>query len=96
MNRKIWFVVTFFFFLVTGYVVVQYFIMDGFQTGLVKAKLMFGSKLSAFWYMMLFIHIIRRRFWTISILLCYGRIGSEARFWFVICILANIGISSVT
>ena len=31
--------------------------MDGFQTGLVKAKLMFGSKLSEFWYMMLFIHI---------------------------------------
>ena len=31
--------------------------MDGFQTGLVKVKLMFGSKLSAFWYMMLFIHI---------------------------------------
>ncbi|WP_142316892.1 DUF2306 domain-containing protein [Bacillus toyonensis] len=57
MNRKIWFVVTFFALLVTGYVVVQYFIMDGFQTGLVKAKLMFGSKLSAFWYMMLFIHI---------------------------------------
>ena len=31
--------------------------MDGFQTGLVKAKLMFGSKLSDFWYSMLFIHI---------------------------------------
>lgn len=57
MNRKIWFVFTFFALLVAGYVVVQYFIMDGFQTGLVKVKLMFGSKLSAFWYMMLFIHI---------------------------------------
>ncbi|HDR7655025.1 MULTISPECIES: DUF2306 domain-containing protein [Bacillus] len=57
MNRKIWFVVTFFALLVAGYVVVQYFIMDGFQTGLVKVKLMFGSKLSAFWYMMLLIHI---------------------------------------
>ncbi|MBE7099134.1 DUF2306 domain-containing protein [Bacillus cereus] len=57
MNRKIWFVFTFFALLVSGYVVVQYFIMDGFQTGLVQAKLMFGSKLSAFWYMMLFIHI---------------------------------------
>lgn len=43
--------------LVSSYIVVQYFIMDGFQTGLVKVKLMFGSKLSAFWYMMLFIHI---------------------------------------
>ncbi len=31
--------------------------MDGFQTGLVKAKLMFGSKLSTFWYSMLFTHI---------------------------------------
>ncbi|OUB88949.1 hypothetical protein BK784_28100 [Bacillus thuringiensis serovar medellin] len=57
MNRKIWFVVTCFAFLVASYIVVQYFIMDGFQTGLVKVKLMFGSKLSAFWYMMLFIHI---------------------------------------
>ncbi|PEF46992.1 hypothetical protein CON22_09100 [Bacillus cereus] len=57
MNRKIWVVVTCFALLVSGYIVVQYFIMDGFQTGLVKVKLMFGSKLSAFWYMMLFIHI---------------------------------------
>ncbi|HFK1452100.1 TPA: DUF2306 domain-containing protein [Bacillus pacificus] len=57
MNRKIWFVFTCFAFLVAGYVVVQYFIMDGFQTGLVKVKLMFGSKLSTFWYSMLFIHI---------------------------------------
>ncbi|MGU3442577.1 DUF2306 domain-containing protein [Bacillus cereus] len=57
MNRKIWFVFTFFALLVSGYIVVQYSIMDGFQAGLVKAKLMFGSKLSAFWYMMLFIHI---------------------------------------
>lgn len=57
MNRKIWYVFTCFAFLVSSYIVVQYFIMDGFQTGLVKVKLMFGSKLSAFWYMMLFIHI---------------------------------------
>ena len=57
MNRKIWFVFTCFALLVSGYIVVQYFIMDGFQTGLVKAKLMFGSKLSEFWYSMLFTHI---------------------------------------
>jgi len=57
LNRKIWFVFTCFALLVSSYIVVQYFIMDGFQTGLVKVKLMFGSKLSAFWYMMLFIHI---------------------------------------
>ncbi|MDA2384532.1 DUF2306 domain-containing protein [Bacillus cereus] len=57
MNRKIWFVFTFFALLVSGYIVVQYSIMDGFQTGLVKAKLMYGSKLSEFWYVMLFIHI---------------------------------------
>ncbi|MDA1917845.1 DUF2306 domain-containing protein [Bacillus cereus group sp. BcHK140] len=57
MNRKIWFVFTCFALLVSGYIVVQYFIMDGFQTGLVKAKLMFGSKLSEFWYRMLFTHI---------------------------------------
>ncbi|MCU5374130.1 MULTISPECIES: DUF2306 domain-containing protein [Bacillus cereus group] len=57
MNRKIWFVFTCFAFLVSSYIVVQYFIMDGFQTGLVKAKLMFGSKLSEFWYSMLFTHI---------------------------------------
>ncbi|MDA2736299.1 DUF2306 domain-containing protein [Bacillus paranthracis] len=57
MNRKIWYVFTCFALLVSGYIVVQYSIMDGFQTGLVKAKLMYGSKLSEFWYMMLFIHI---------------------------------------
>ncbi|KXY06519.1 DUF2306 domain-containing protein [Bacillus sp. FSL K6-0067] len=57
MNRKIWYLFTCFALLVSGYIVVQYFIMDGFQTGLVKAKLMFGSKLSEFWYSMLFIHI---------------------------------------
>ncbi|WP_342718384.1 DUF2306 domain-containing protein [Bacillus paramycoides] len=57
MNRKIWYVFTCFALLVSCYIVVQYFIMDGFQTGLVKAKLMFGSKLSEFWYSMLFIHI---------------------------------------
>ena len=37
-------------FLVSSYIVVQYFIMDGFQTGLVKVKLMFGSKLSVLVY----------------------------------------------
>ena len=57
MNRKIWYVFTCFALLVSGYIVVQYFIMDGFQTGLVKAKLMYGSKLSEFWYSMLFTHI---------------------------------------
>ncbi len=57
MNRKIWFVFTCFALLVSGYIVVQYFIMDGFQTGLIKAKLMYGSKLSEFWYSMLFTHI---------------------------------------
>jgi len=57
LNRKIWFVFTFFALLVASYIVVQYFIMDGFQTGLVKAKLMYGSKLSEFWYVMLVIHI---------------------------------------
>lgn len=57
MNRKIWYLFTCFALLVSVYIVVQYFIMDGFQTGLVKAKLMFGSKLSEFWYSMLFIHI---------------------------------------
>ncbi|HDR7705639.1 TPA: DUF2306 domain-containing protein [Bacillus thuringiensis] len=57
MNRRIWFIFTFLAILVASYVVVQYFIMDGFQTGLVKMKLMFVSKLSIFWYIMLFIHI---------------------------------------
>jgi len=57
LNRKIWFIFTFLAILVASYVVVQYFIMDGFQTGLVKMKLMFVSKLSSFWYIMLFIHI---------------------------------------
>lgn len=57
MNRRIWFIFTFLAILVASYVVVQYFIMDGLQTGLVKIKLKFVSKLSSFWYIMLFIHI---------------------------------------
>lgn len=57
LNRGIWFIFTFLAILVSSYVVVQYFIMDGFQTGLVKMKLMYISKLSSFWYIMLFIHI---------------------------------------
>ncbi|MGN5650436.1 DUF2306 domain-containing protein [Bacillus sp. Brlt_9] len=57
MNRKIWFVITFLAILVAGYVVIQYFILDGLQTGLVKMKLMSVSKLSTFWYIMLFVHI---------------------------------------
>lgn len=116
-------------FLVSGYIVVQYSIMDGFQTGLVKAKLMYGSKLSEFWYVMLFIHIttsivalvigpftlstkfrerninrhrIAGRIYMVGILLggisglylsfMLQGIGSEARFQFVIRILANISI----
>ncbi|CAM4224518.1 hypothetical protein CN556_12345 [Bacillus wiedmannii] len=57
MNKIIWFIFTFLAVLVAGYVVIQYFIMDGFQTGLVKMKVMSVSKLSSFWYIMLFIHI---------------------------------------
>ncbi|MGN7198486.1 DUF2306 domain-containing protein, partial [Bacillus mycoides] len=53
MNKIIWFIFTFFAVLVAGYVVIQYFIMDGFQTGLVKMKVMSVSKLSSFWYIML-------------------------------------------
>ncbi|MGW6193407.1 DUF2306 domain-containing protein [Bacillus cereus] len=57
MNKKTWFIFTFSAILVAGYAVVQYFIMDGFQAGFVQMKLMFLSKMGAFWYNMLFIHI---------------------------------------
>ncbi|MGX5608950.1 DUF2306 domain-containing protein [Bacillus cereus] len=57
MNKIIGFIFTFLAILFAGHVVVQYFILDGVQTGLVKAKLMYVSKLSDFWYTMLFVHI---------------------------------------
>ncbi|MGQ3378521.1 DUF2306 domain-containing protein [Priestia endophytica] len=44
-------------FAVVCYIIVQYFIMDGTQAGLVQMKLLFLDKLSPLWYMMLFIHI---------------------------------------
>ena len=56
MNKYTWFIFNFLVILVAGYVVVQYFIMDGTQAGLVQMKLMFLSKLGVFWYVMLFIH----------------------------------------
>lgn len=55
-NKYTWFVFNLLVMMVASYVVVQYFIMDGTQAGLVQMKLMFLSKLSTFWYIMLFIH----------------------------------------
>lgn len=57
MNKNTWYTFTISAILVAGYAIVQYFIMDGYQAGFVQMKLMFLSKLSAFWYIMLFIHI---------------------------------------
>lgn len=57
MNKNTWYTFTIIASLVAGYAIVQYFIMDGYQAGFVQMKLMFLSKLSAFWYIMLFIHI---------------------------------------
>ncbi len=44
--------------LISGYSIVQYFIMDAHQAGFVQLKLSFTSTLSSLWYIMLFIHII--------------------------------------
>lgn len=44
--------------LISGYSIVQYFIMDAHQAGFVQLKLLFTSTLSSIWYIMLFIHII--------------------------------------
>ncbi|MGE7935174.1 DUF2306 domain-containing protein [Viridibacillus arvi] len=57
MNKNTWYTFTITAILVAGYAIVQYFIMDGYQAGFVQMKLMFLSKLSGFWYIMLFIHI---------------------------------------
>lgn len=43
---------------VAGYAIVQYFIIGVDHAGLVQMKLLFLSKLSSFWYIMLFTHII--------------------------------------
>ncbi|MGE7920436.1 DUF2306 domain-containing protein [Viridibacillus sp. NPDC093762] len=57
MNKNTRYTFTISAILVAGYAIVQYFIMDGYQAGFVQMKLMFLSKLSVFWYSMLFIHI---------------------------------------
>lgn len=44
--------------LISGYSIVQYFIMDARQAGFVQLKLMFTSTLNSLWYIMLYIHII--------------------------------------
>ena len=58
MNKAIWVIVTFLAFLIGGYAIVQYVILDPKQAGLVQLKLMLGSKLSALWYIMLIIHAV--------------------------------------
>ncbi|TQR14191.1 DUF2306 domain-containing protein [Psychrobacillus soli] len=58
MNNKTWFIFTFLAIGVAGYAIVQYFILGVHQAGLVQLKLMLLSKLSTFWYIMLYIHIV--------------------------------------
>jgi uncharacterized membrane protein YozB (DUF420 family) len=58
MKKSGWVIFNTFIFAVACYIIVQYFIMDGTQAGLVQMKLLFLDKLSPLWYMMLFIHII--------------------------------------
>ncbi|MGE6259256.1 DUF2306 domain-containing protein [Heyndrickxia sporothermodurans] len=57
MKKYTWFIFYFLVIALASYVVVQYFIMDGTHAGFVQMKLMFLSKLSIIWYIMLFIHI---------------------------------------
>lgn len=57
LSRIIWYISTVFAVIVASYVVFQYFILDGSQSGLIKMKLMYVAKLSIFWYIMLFVHI---------------------------------------
>ncbi|MED4073713.1 DUF2306 domain-containing protein [Priestia endophytica] len=57
MKKRGWVIFNTLIFAVACYIIVQYFIMDGTQAGLVQMKLLFLDKLSPLWYMMLFIHI---------------------------------------
>ncbi|GGA22608.1 DUF2306 domain-containing protein [Psychrobacillus lasiicapitis] len=57
MNKISGYIFTFLAIGVAGYAVVQYFIIGVDHAGLVQMKLMSLSKLSTFWYVMLFIHI---------------------------------------
>ncbi|MDH5161677.1 DUF2306 domain-containing protein [Heyndrickxia oleronia] len=56
MKKFYWFIFNFLIIAVACYVAVQYIIMDGTHAGFVQMKLMFLSKLSTFWYIVLFIH----------------------------------------
>lgn len=56
-NKKTWIIFTLLAILISGYAIIQYFIMDAHQAGFVQIKLMFLSTLSSFWYIMLYTHI---------------------------------------
>lgn len=57
MNKTIGFIFTFLAIGVAGYAIVQYFFIGVDHAGLVQMKLISLSKLSTFWYIMLFTHI---------------------------------------
>jgi len=58
MKKKTWLLMTVLAFLIAGYSVVQYFMLDAHQAGFVQLKLMLSATLNSFWYIMLYIHII--------------------------------------
>lgn len=57
MKKTAGFIFTFLAIGVAGYAIVQYFVIGVDHAGLVQMKLMSLSKLSTFWYIMLFTHI---------------------------------------
>lgn len=47
-NKKTWMIFTLLAILISGYAIIQYFIMDAHQAGFVQMKLMFFSTLSSY------------------------------------------------
>ncbi|ODV57713.1 MULTISPECIES: DUF2306 domain-containing protein [Lysinibacillus] len=58
MKRKMWLTMSVLAFLIAGYSIVQYILLDAKQAGFVQLKLMLSDTLNSFWFIMLYIHII--------------------------------------
>ncbi|WP_090001582.1 DUF2306 domain-containing protein [Lysinibacillus fusiformis] len=58
MKKKLWLIMSVLAFLIAGYSIVQYIVLDAQQAGFVQLKLMLNATLHSLWFIVLYIHII--------------------------------------
>ncbi|WP_217581373.1 DUF2306 domain-containing protein [Lysinibacillus sp. GbtcB16] len=58
MKKKLWLIMRILAFLIAGYSIVQYIVLDAQQAGFVQLKLMLSATLNSLWFIVLYIHII--------------------------------------